>query len=215
VPAASGWRRYLFSVARHRQELPSVSGRMFISAQDGPKPIGPALPSMHGNGAPAYGSPESGGSLGAPWFGRLSAWTAARFSHRRTPDLIDVLIAAGCFAAFSGPVLTGLAAGAGSRPAIAVFSVLAAAPLIVRRKWPIATLTALVVVFASSTLLGVQFTPFVGSLRPEHGDRDLHGRRSLRSPGIAPRVRARRTGNVGGARPGHLPASWPDQDAVQ
>jgi signal transduction histidine kinase len=115
---------------------------------------------------PAYGSPESGGGLGAPWFARVSAWIAARFSHRRTPDLIDVLIAAGCFAAFSVPVLTGLAAGAGSRPAIAVFSVLAAAPLIVRRRWPIATLAALVVVFASSTLLGVQFTPFVSSAGP-------------------------------------------------
>ena len=115
---------------------------------------------------PAYGSPESGGSLGAPWFARLSAGIAAKFSNRRAPDLIDVLIAAGCFVAFSGPVLTGLAAGAGSRPAIAVFSVLAAAPLIVRRRWPIATLAALVAVFASSTLLGVQFTPFVSSAGP-------------------------------------------------
>ena len=104
--------------------------------------------------------------LGAPWFARLSAGLATRFRHRRTPDLIDVLIAAGCFAAFSGPVLTGLAAGPGPRPAIAVFSVLAAAPLIVRRRWPIATLAVLVIVYASSTLLGVQFTPFVSSAGP-------------------------------------------------
>ncbi|MGN6795617.1 MAG: histidine kinase [Streptosporangiaceae bacterium] len=110
--------------------------------------------------------PESGDTLGAPWFSRLSATLAARFSHRRPPDLVDVLIAAGCFAAFSGPVLTGLAAGAGPRPAVAAFSVLAAAPLIVRRRWPIAILAALVIVYASSTLLGIQFTPFVSSAGP-------------------------------------------------
>lgn len=107
--------------------------------------------------------PDPGSGPGAPWFAKLSGRLAARFSHRRTPDLIDVLIAAGCFAAFSLPVLTGLATGAGSRPQIAVFSVLAAAPLIVRRKWPIATLATLVIVYASSALLGVQFTPFVSS----------------------------------------------------
>jgi len=109
---------------------------------------------------------DSGGSPGAPWFARLPAALRARFSHRRAPDKIDVLLAAGCFAAFSGPVLTGLATGAGRLPAIAVFSVLASAPLIVRRRWPIATLAVLVIVYASSTLLGIQFTPFVSSASP-------------------------------------------------
>jgi signal transduction histidine kinase len=91
---------------------------------------------------------------------------AARNSQRRTPDLIDLLIAVGCLAAFSGPVLSGLAAGAGSRLEIAVFSVLAAGPLTFRRRWPIAILAVLVIVYASSTLLGVQFTPFVSSAGP-------------------------------------------------
>ena len=90
----------------------------------------------------------------------------ARNSQRRTPDLIDLLIAVGCLAAFSGPVLSGLAAGAGSRLEIAVFSVLAAGPLTFRRRWPIAILAVLVIVYASSTLLGVQFTPFVSSAGP-------------------------------------------------
>ncbi len=140
---------------------------------------------------PGSGSADSGGSLGAPWFASLSAALGAGFSHRRTPDLIDVLIAAGCFAAFSGPVLKGLAAGAGPAPAIAVFSVLAAAPLIVRRRWPIAILAVLVIVYASSTLLGVQFTPFVSSAGPNLAIAiftvaDRHDRRiSLLAYGIA------------------------------
>ena len=101
-----------------------------------------------------------------PWFARLSARLTARFSDRRAPDGLDVAIAAGCFAAFSLPLLTGLATGAGSRAAIAVFGVLASAPLIVRRRWPLTTLAVLVAVYVSSTLLGVQFTPFVSSAGP-------------------------------------------------
>jgi hypothetical protein len=121
----------------------------------------PGLGYRHGMEAePAgYGPADSGGSPGAPWFARMSAALTARFSHGPAPDKIDVLLAAGCFAAFSGPVLAGLATGAGPLPAIAVFGVLASAPLIVRRRWPIATLAVLVIVYASSTLLGVQFTP--------------------------------------------------------
>ncbi len=110
--------------------------------------------------------PDPGGNLGAPWFARLSDRLATRRSNRGAPDLFDVLLAVVCFAGFSGPVLTGLATGSGSRPAIAVFSVLASAPLIVRRKWPIITLAVLVAVYASSTLLGVQFTPLVSSAGP-------------------------------------------------
>jgi signal transduction histidine kinase len=115
---------------------------------------------------PASVSPDPGGSVAAPWFARLSPVLAARLSQRRTPDLIDILIAVGCLAAFSGPVLSGLAAGAGSRPQIAVLGVLAAGPLTFRRRWPIAVLAMLVIVYASSTLLGVQFTPFVSSAGP-------------------------------------------------
>ena len=73
-------------------------------------------------------------------------------------------------------MLAGLATGAGSRPAIALFSVLASAPLIVRRRWPITTLAVLVAVYASATLLGVQFTPFVSSAGPNLAIGDLHGR---------------------------------------
>ena len=110
--------------------------------------------------------PGPGGDIGAPWFARLSTRLSARFGNRRSPDLLDVLIAAGCFAVFSGPVVAGLATGAGTRPAITVFSVLACAPLIMRRRWPITTLAVLVAVYATSTLYGVQFTPFVSSAGP-------------------------------------------------
>jgi signal transduction histidine kinase len=106
--------------------------------------------------------PAPGGAAGAPWFARL----AARLRHRRAPDAADLLIAAGCFAVFSVPVLAGAAAGAGSRPAVAVFSILAAVPLIARRRWPLAVLAALVGVYAASTVAGVQFTPFVSSAGP-------------------------------------------------
>jgi signal transduction histidine kinase len=110
--------------------------------------------------------PDPGASIGTPWFARLTARLSAALRDRRTPDLLDVLIAAGCWVAFSGPVLAGLASGSGSRPVIALFSVMAAAPLIVRRRWPITTLAILVGVYACSTLLGVQFTPFVSSASP-------------------------------------------------
>ena len=150
-----------------------------------------------------------------PWFSRLSAALVARCSHRRTPDLIDVIIAAGCFAAFSGPVITGLAAGAGPRPAIAVFSVLAAAPLIVRRRWPIATFGVLVIVYVSSTLLGIQFTPYVSSAGPNLAIAiftvaDTYERRiSLLAYGVAALV------TWGVLAPGIYLHPGVDQDAVQ
>jgi signal transduction histidine kinase len=112
--------------------------------------------------APASVPAGPAGVAGAPWFARL----AARLRHRRAPDLADLLIAVACFAAFSVPVLAGAAAGAGSRPAIAAFGALAAAPLVVRRRWPLAVLVVLVAVYVASTLAGVQFTPFVSSAGP-------------------------------------------------
>ncbi len=114
-------------------------------------------------GLPGSGSPPG---PGAPWFSRLSARAALRLSRRRSPDLIDAAIAAACFTAFCVPVLAGAAAGAGSELAIAAFGVAAAAPLIVRRRWPMAVLAVLAAVYVTATLLGVQFTPFVSSAGP-------------------------------------------------
>ena len=157
----------------------SALRRMIVSAacRRTPHSTWPGLPSLHGrSGAHRHRSPDPGGSIGAPWFARPSGRLLARLSRRRSPDLLDVLIAAGCFAAFSGPVLAGLAAGAGSRPAIALFSVLASAPLIVRvagrsphwRSWSPSMPAVLCSVSSSLS--------FVSSACLKPGHRDLHGR---------------------------------------
>jgi len=82
------------------------------------------------------------------------------------PDAIDYLIAAACFAGFTLPVLLGAASRIGSPAAVAGFGLLAAAPLIVRRKWPIATVVAVGIVYVAATLAGVRFTPFVSNAGP-------------------------------------------------
>ena len=97
-----------------------------------------------------------------PWFARLSG----RLTNRAVPDAVDYLVAAACFAAFTLPVLAGVASRIGSPPAVAGFGVLAAAPLIVRRRWPLATVVAVAVVYAAAMLAGVRFTPFVSNAGP-------------------------------------------------
>jgi hypothetical protein len=47
-----------------------------------------------------------------------------------------------------------------------VFGVLAAAPLTVRRKWPIATVIAVAVIYVAAASAGVRFTPFVSNAGP-------------------------------------------------
>ena len=98
----------------------------------------------------------------SPWFARISG----RLRHRAVPDAIDYLVAAGCFAAFTLPVLIGAAARIGSPAAVAGFGILASAPLIVRRKWPIVTVAAIGAVYLAATLAGVRFTPFVSNAGP-------------------------------------------------
>jgi signal transduction histidine kinase len=105
---------------------------------------------------------EAPAAVAPPWFARL----AARFSHRPAPDAVDGLIAAGCFAGFTLPVLTGLAPRSGSPLAVAVFGLLAAAPLVVRRRWPVATVAATGAVYVAATLAGVGFTPWVSNAGP-------------------------------------------------
>jgi signal transduction histidine kinase len=104
------------------------------------------------------------GAAAPPWFARLSrsSWLA----RRPAPDVIDGLIAAGCFGGFTLPVLTGLASRIGSPAAVAGFGVLAAAPLIVRRRWPATTVAATGAVYVAATLAGVRFTPWVSNAGP-------------------------------------------------
>ena len=128
LPPSRGWTpRYVVR--------PATDDR--LGQETDAAPTGPALRSLHGRSADRVPAAIRAASIGAPWFARLSSRMSARLRHRRSPDLLDVLIAAGCFAVFSGPVLAGLAAGAGSRPAIAAIqSSWHAAPLIMRRRWP-------------------------------------------------------------------------------
>ena len=97
-----------------------------------------------------------------PWFAALSR----RLSTRAVPDGIDFAVAGACFAAFTVPVLAGWARGAGSPLAVAGLGLLAAAPLTVRRRWPVLSLAAVTVVYLGAAAAGVRFTPFVSNAGP-------------------------------------------------
>jgi len=100
-------------------------------------------------------------TLGPPLPARLWLWMAGRVA----PGLVDWVIAAGCLAAFTVPVLLG--AGSAHRPgAEAVFGALAAAPLIVRRRWPLTVVLVVAAVYVAAALAGVGFTPFVSNAGP-------------------------------------------------
>ena len=96
-----------------------------------------------------------------PVLARLWQWIA----DRAAPDRIDWAIAAGCFAAFTVPVLLG--AGSGGRPGTeAAFGALAAAPLIARRRWPATVVLVVAGVYVTAALAGVAFTPFISNAGP-------------------------------------------------
>ncbi|MCF8608078.1 hypothetical protein L5I01_32460 [Gordonia sp. HY442] len=88
---------------------------------------------------------------------------ASRESSRagRAATLVDLAIAIGCFALFTGPLLVGVVDRHGSLAAQAAFGLLAAAPLVFRRRRPIEVLACVTVVLVAAMLVGVQFTPFV------------------------------------------------------
>src|ERR1700761_5918016 len=97
---------------------------------------------------------------------RLAARITERGSERPAgPDLADWAVAAGCFAACTVPVL--LQAGSASHPAAAAaLGALAAAPLVIRRRFPVPALLAVVAVYAAAALAGVSFTPFISNAGP-------------------------------------------------
>jgi signal transduction histidine kinase len=131
----------------------------------------PARPA-EGDPALLAGTPAAagGGDLpaGGAWPPRLAGLVRrlGRLRHRDAPDAIDYAIAAGCFAAFTLPVLAGAASRIGSPLAVTIFGVLAAAPLIVRRRWPLASVAMVTAVYLAATLAGVRFTPFVSNAGP-------------------------------------------------
>src|SRR6185437_6562556 len=82
--------------------------------------------------------PKGDGPLEPPaWITRLWPLLADRLADRAVPDVIDWVIAAGCFAIFTLPVLLG-SGPARTAGLVAAFGAMAAVPLIVRRKWPVA-----------------------------------------------------------------------------
>jgi signal transduction histidine kinase len=97
---------------------------------------------------------------------RLAAHITGRAAERRAgPDLADWAVAAGCFAAFTVPVLP--QAGSGSQLAgAAALGALAAAPLVVRRRFPVPALLAVIAVYLAAALAGVSFTPFISNAGP-------------------------------------------------
>jgi len=103
---------------------------------------------------------------GPPLLARLWPRLADRLAHRAVPDLIDVAIAAGCFVAFTVPVLVN--GGSSGRPGTeAAFGALAAAPLIFRRKWPVTVVLVVAAVYVAAALADVAFTPFVSNAGPD------------------------------------------------
>jgi signal transduction histidine kinase len=86
-------------------------------------------------------------------------------ADRAAPDVIDWATAAGCFVVLTVPVLLGT--GSGHSPAIeAIFGAMAAAPLVVRRRWPLTVVLVVTAVYVAAALADVAFTPFVSNGGP-------------------------------------------------
>ncbi len=81
----------------------------------------------------------------------------------RHPTSVDVGICVASFVGFTAPALFN---GRGLWVAVAVFGVLAVAPLAVRRRWPVGALAAVTAVEVGAALTGVRFTPFVSNAGP-------------------------------------------------
>jgi signal transduction histidine kinase len=104
---------------------------------------------------------DPAGAPSPPLLARL--WQ--RIAGLAAPDRIDWAIAAGCFAAFTVPVLAG-AGSAGQPGPAAAFGALAAAPLIVRRRWPVTVVLIVAATYVAAALAGVAFTPFISNAGP-------------------------------------------------
>lgn len=126
---------------------------------------------MRGRGRDRYGRPMSIDSAPArpsspPWHRRL---VTGHLADSVGPDAIDVAIALTCFVLFTGPLLVGMTSGIGSTWEIAGFGLAATAPLIVRRRWPMAVLAVLSAVLCAAALADVRFTPWVSNTGPAVG----------------------------------------------
>ncbi|MBO0820280.1 MAG: two-component sensor histidine kinase [Nocardiopsaceae bacterium] len=115
---------------------------------------------------PDSAMPGSAARPEPPLLARVWPRMARRLADRPAgPDLLDAALAAGCFIAFTGPVLPGKP----SVPVAAVaagFGVMASAPLILRRKWPVPVALVVTAVLVAAALADVAFTPFVSNAGP-------------------------------------------------
>jgi signal transduction histidine kinase len=100
-----------------------------------------------------------------PLAARLWPQLSDRLANRAGPDLLDCAVAAGCFAAFTVPVLLGAGPAHPHGPQ-AVFGAIAAAPGDQRRRWPVTVLLVVAAVYVAAALAGVAFTPFVSNAGP-------------------------------------------------
>jgi signal transduction histidine kinase len=141
-----------------RHPVPRPADDAFPPADDARPPADDARPPADDARPPSEGA-------WPPWLAGLTR-RVRRLRHRAAPDAIDYAIAAGCFAAFTLPVLAGAASRIGSPLSVSVFGVLAAAPLIVARRWPLASVALVTAVYVAATLAGVRFTPFVSNGGP-------------------------------------------------
>jgi signal transduction histidine kinase len=105
---------------------------------------------------------------GAPLLARRWPQLAERLADRAAgagPDLLDWALAAICFIAFTVPVLLG-GGSAHLLGAEAAFGAMAAAPLIVRRRWPVPVVLVVAAVYVAAALAGVAFTSFISDAGP-------------------------------------------------
>jgi signal transduction histidine kinase len=98
-----------------------------------------------------------------PLLARVWPRMAVRLAAR--PGLLDWALAAACFAAFTVPVLAGGGSAAPAGPA-AAFGVMAAAPLALRRRWPVPVVLVVAAVYVAAAVADVAFTPFVSNAGP-------------------------------------------------
>lgn len=100
--------------------------------------------------------------VSGPWIVRLSA----RWNGPRIPGVLDWVIAVGCFAGFTLPVLLDGKPTQHGPGTAAAFGAAAALPLIVRRRWPVPVVVVVAAVYVTATLAGVAFTPIVSNAGP-------------------------------------------------
>ncbi|WP_261564456.1 sensor histidine kinase [Frankia gtarii] len=106
--------------------------------------------------------------------GSTAADTFDRADRSATLGVVDIAIVLASFALFTlpaalTPTVAPGAEGYGSTSHVLLFGMLAAAPLIAARRWPLPVLATVAAVLCSAALAGVRFTPLVSNAGPALG----------------------------------------------